>query len=128
MRFLVLYIYPCLCIFPIFLFIMCFILVFFSYSMFFFNLFQFACFFKTDIYIYIYIKFVCCFFLLMKTWKLLFSNACLYLWIKLCGTTKDEFVINIIHLHILATTIVHISRFYKGDQRICNLLPSSWHY
>jgi hypothetical protein len=52
------------------------------------------------IYYIIFLKKILCVLLLIKTLKPLFINACLYLWIRLCGTTKDEFMINIIHLHI----------------------------
>jgi len=34
-------------------------------------------------------------------------------------------MINIIHLHKITPTIIHISPCYKNDQRNCDLLPSS---
>jgi hypothetical protein len=123
--------FPCLCLFASFYFYYVFHFGFppppppriyiFSNS---FN----SCVFKNTFCIFIFIMYVRCFFLLIRTLKLLSSNTCLYLWIRLCGMTKDEFVIKIIHLHILATTIVHISPCSKGDQRRCNLLPSLRYY
>jgi hypothetical protein len=107
--------------FPFSVFCIIFVFVFFPYlcpffakfkymSLFKFFSFQFMVFFPKNqlicsfYFVFIFI-FACacacvCVFLKIKTYKLLFTNACLYLWIKLCGTTKDEFVINKTHLHM----------------------------
>jgi hypothetical protein len=40
-----------------------------------------------------------CVFLIIKTLKYLFINACLYLWIRWKKPLENEFAINMIHLH-----------------------------
>jgi hypothetical protein len=62
----------------------------------FFKISQFVCF--LSLYIYVCVCVYC--FLLIKTLKSLLTNACLYLWIRLCEITKDESMINVIQLHI----------------------------
>jgi len=97
-----------ICFFYFFLFSCLWLLMHFKNYVFYFGFFFNLSFFSSKFmslwgfffFLHIYYVFVLFFFLLIKTLKPLFTNACLHLWIRLCGTTKDEFMINIIHLHI----------------------------